>query len=197
MEVPGYPGCPIRFDYGYRTCQPSGKIEYRIIGFTWPPSADPNCTALLSALNNSSTKDATIRELEEKASQVLPSVLFMNAYNAAFPGDKPNYECPNGRVIYRGIISSCERYVEIKRTVERPWGQEIVEWIVRFENCNDEACCVELRELCYNTSTNQLEETVSISTNTDLEPCDPLAPPTDPDAIWWTPCLTRDCPTVE
>jgi hypothetical protein len=69
-----------------------------------------------------------------------------------------------------------------------------LEWVVRLESCNEEACCIETQEICFNTSTNQMDVIV---TTDELEgqECTDIGAPTDPDATNWSECMMWDCPS--
>jgi hypothetical protein len=195
MELPSWPGCPIKITYQYRIC-PGGITELRMVGFDWPDANDPDCAGLLSTIQTStgSPNWAGIEQVSLEAESTLPQVLFMNAYNAALPLDKASFECPNGKRLYQGVRASCHRWIEIQRWSGTPHFSQLLEWVVRFESCNEVGCCKEEQEICYNTSTHEMEVTVTRSSIEGQE-CAPLSSPSDPAAVAWSECDTWDCPS--
>lgn len=197
MELPSWPGCPVKFKYASRVC-PDGTTEIIITEWDFPDPNDPDCAGLLATIRDAAgnTIWAGVEQVDREAVEILPKVLFMNAYNNALPGDKAQFECPNGKKLYRGVVASCHRWVEIQRWAGQPHFSQMLEWVVRLENCNDEACCIETQEICFDTQTNQLVVNVTMDEIEGRE-CVDLPDPTDPDAIAWSECMMWDCPAEQ
>lgn len=187
-ELPTWPGCPITFDYTWREC-PDGTFDYQVYAYYYDPN-DPDCAGLVSTTTNpdGSPSWAGVDQVFSQGSQALPQILFMNAYNAALPQDKWQFECPNGKKSYGSRYVACRRWVEI-RDPHNPRGG----WYFKLESCNDEACCIETRLICFNKMTGQLEVQI-ISTPSPTTQCPELSDPTDPYAVSWSRCMMFSCP---
>lgn len=156
LELPQYPGCFISMNYEWRIC--GDTTEIRIRGYS--VSDTGACSILYDSLYPGGT---TNWEFSSYVYELLRLELvkhnFMNLYNAASPFDKPDYECPNGNKYYNYGWKSCYRWELQTETINIEGLPPFELTTFNYVECDSEACCEETMEICYNTTTQQLEMT--------------------------------------
>jgi hypothetical protein len=154
IELPQFPGCDITILYEWRQC--GDTIEIQVVGFREPDPTGP-CLALLDSLDNSGVPNWDfLRRFLEDARVELVKQYFMEEYNAAAPFNKHLFECPNGKKYYNYQWRACTKWKYGLTSFEID-GITYEGWFFYTEECDDYACCEEQFEICFNTTTQQLE----------------------------------------
>lgn len=91
----------------------------------------------------------------EYARLELVKINFMAQYNAADQFDKHLYHCPNGRKYYSYLWKSCQKWVR-KYGLYDDGVISYFGWYFELEDCGGEVCCEEQINVCFNTTTQQL-----------------------------------------
>jgi len=182
LELPQFPGCFISMNYEWRRC--GDTTEIRIRGYSISDTGA--CSILYDSLYPGGVTDW---EFSYRVYDLLRIELvkhnFMNLYNAASPFDKADYECPNGNKYFSYGWKSCVKWEVVFETFYFN-GIPFEGMILTQVECEGEACCEETMEVCYNTTTQQLEMTRTL-TNHLAGDCDDKQGNSF-ESNWTTPC---------
>lgn len=183
LELPQFPGCFITMSYEWRTCNDSTEI--RIRGYS--VSDTGACSILYDSLYSGG---GTNWEFSYYVYDLLRIELvkhsFMNKYNAASPFDKPDFECPNGNKYYSYGWKSCVKWELDLVTVNFPGFPPFETLMFTQVECEGEACCEETMVICYNTTTQQLGMTRTLTNHVAGDCGDDEGTNTESNCI--TPC---------
>ncbi len=184
IALPQFPGCTVIFFYRWRVC--SDTIEITFHGFVHPDTTAP-CLALLDSLKdaNGNPNWDYFDVLMEYARLELVKINFMAQYNAADPYDKHLYQCPNGRKYYTYLWKTCQKWVS--KYGEVTIGEyTLTLWYFEIEDCGGTICCEEQIDVCFNTTTQQLDISRQLTSHVSGE-C-PEIEPTETESSCSSPC---------
>ena len=157
IELPQYPDCYISFNYEWRRC--GDTTEIRVRGYSIADTG--GCSVIYDSLYSGGTPNWDFQKhLRELLRLELVKQSFMNLYSNASPFDKYKFECPTGQKYYSYGWKSCTKWELSTITVGNPPFQMAIYTQVE---CEEEACCEETMEICYNTTTQQLEMTRTLT----------------------------------
>jgi hypothetical protein len=164
IYLPAYPNCPINVSYLWRKC-PNGITEVSESGWSFDPSV-PGCSGFENDLYPNGTHNFPdwnfAKMITEDAIRQTIQQTFIDAYTAALPWEKKQFECDSSKITYRAIQAGCTGYYEVGTTIgtiDYQYGY------IAVSDCETTACCIETMELCFNTTTQQLDITTSRSTS--------------------------------
>lgn len=181
VQLPGFPGCDVEIDYTYRLCPPPfGLTNIDVQGFS-VIGGSPACDGLNAFLFPGGTPNwAGIEWAFREGYNALVRKLFIQAYTA----NPSVYQCPSTVASYASAWRSCAQILVSSRGIS-PWPWP---WFrVRIRSCNDDICCLQKTELCYDVATGTIKETHSWTYGSYGECGDP--PPSPIGTIFASDCL--------
>lgn len=173
VHHPDYPNCDLYYVYHVKLCP--GNVVQLQLQYFWVDATDPDCSQLISDLNNSSVQMSTFLNLVTSAPRLTTEALFNSLPLSA----KLQFPCPSSYKSYQFLNASC---VALYATTANP--------LFRFNltYCG-QACCVIQINACYNTVTGQSEFSNSIVESDIVPSCNSLDPIPPGEPVFVTPCF--------
>lgn len=186
VELPGFPGCTVRYEYRWRVCGNPvvvTNIEVWSMSILGPPGP---CTALETYFFPGTGVDWDHIEWGfREGYNAIVRKSFLATYNGLPPSLRSSLECPNGIATYTSSWRSCAQLlIYTYGPIGWPWP---FRWRFQIRPCDDEICCTQETKVCYNKSTGVVEETHTWTYGNYGE-CG--APPPTPPNVWYaSECL--------